>query len=314
MGQKKKGITLVLIATFFWGIMSISSRILYEAGLSTMSIAFCRSFLSSICFLIWILITDISILKIDLRGLAISALYGIGTFSLCFIGYNLSVEYIPISIATVLMFTNSIWVTIFGIFFFGENFNKKKVIVILLTLLGCIMVSNLSLGHESLSLIGILAGLGTGFLFAFQIIFPKFFSDYRKDTLLIYGYIFASLFIALFTDFKESINLVMDSPNIKIVILNILSIGILSTFISNTLYIKSTEYIEASVTSILASMEPVLSSIFAFLVFKELLNTKQIMGAILIILAAIILEVNLNKDALRNLLSMDFIKSKLISQ
>lgn len=314
MGQKKKGITLVLIATFFWGIMGISSRILYEAGLSTMSIAFCRSFLSSICFLIWILITDISILKIDLRGLAISALYGIGTFSLCFIGYNLSVEYIPISIATVLMFTNSIWVTIFGIFFFGENFNKKKVIVILLTLLGCIMVSNLSLGHRSLSLIGILAGLGTGFLFAFQIIFPKFFSDYRKDTLLIYGYIFASLFIALFTDFKESINLVMDSPNIKIVILNILSIGILSTFISNTLYIKSTEYIEASVTSILASMEPVLSSIFAFLVFKELLNTKQIMGAILIILAAIILEVNLNKDALRNLLSMDFIKSKLISQ
>lgn len=314
MGQKKKGITLVLIATFFWGIMGISSRILYEAGLSTMSIAFCRSFLSSICFLIWILITDISILKIDLRGLAISALYGIGTFSLCFIGYNLSVEYIPISIATVLMFTNSIWVTIFGIFFFGEKFNKKKVIVILLTLLGCIMVSNLSLGHESLSLIGILAGLGTGFLFAFQIIFPKFFSDYRKDTLLIYGYIFASLFIALFTDFKESINLVMDSPNIKIVILNILSIGILSTFISNTLYIKSTEYIEASVTSILASMEPVLSSIFAFLVFKELLNTKQIMGAILIILAAIILEVNLNKDALRNLLSMDFIKSKLISQ
>ena len=314
MGQKKKGITLVLIATFFWGIMGISSRILYEAGLSTMSIAFCRSFLSSICFLIWILITDISILKIDLRGLAISALYGIGTFSLCFIGYNLSVEYIPISIATVLMFTNSIWVTIFAIFFFGEKFNKKKVIVILLTLLGCIMVSNLSLGHESLSLIGILAGLGTGFLFAFQIIFPKFFSDYRKDTLLIYGYIFASLFIALFTDFKESINLVMDSPNIKIVILNILSIGILSTFISNTLYIKSTEYIEASVTSILASMEPVLSSIFAFLVFKELLNTKQIMGAILIILAAIILEVNLNKDALRNLLSMDFIKSKLISQ
>lgn len=314
MGQKKKGITLVLIATFFWGIMGISSRILYEAGLSTMSIAFCRSFLSSICFLIWILITDISILKIDLRGLAISALYGIGTFSLCFIGYNLSVEYIPISIATVLMFTNSIWVTIFGVFFFGEKFNKKKVIVILLTLLGCIMVSNLSLGHESLSLIGILAGLGTGFLFAFQIIFPKFFSDYRKDTLLIYGYIFASLFIALFTDFKESINLVMDSPNIKIVILNILSIGILSTFISNTLYIKSTEYIEASVTSILASMEPVLSSIFAFLVFKELLNTKQIMGAILIILAAIILEVNLNKDALRNLLSMDFIKSKLISQ
>ncbi|EOU1948030.1 DMT family transporter, partial [Clostridium perfringens] len=251
MNNKQKGISLVLIATVFWGIMGISSRILYEAGLSTMFIAFSRSFLSSICFFIWIMITDRKILKIDPRGLAISALYGIGTFALCFIGYNLSVEYIPISVATVLMFTNSIWVTIFGVLFFGEKFNMKKGSVILLTLVGCIMVSNMSLGHFNMSAIGIAAGLGTGFLFAFQIIFPKFFSDYRKDTLLIYGYIFASIFIGLFTDFKESFNIIANAPNIGMVILNILSIGILSTFISNTFYIKSTEYIEASVTSIL---------------------------------------------------------------
>ncbi len=51
MNNKQKGISLVLIATVFWGIMGISSRILYEAGLSTMFIAFSRSFLSSICFL-----------------------------------------------------------------------------------------------------------------------------------------------------------------------------------------------------------------------------------------------------------------------
>ncbi|WP_300257721.1 EamA family transporter [Clostridium sp.] len=313
MNNKQKGISLVLIATFFWGIMGISSKILYEAGLSTMFIAFSRSFLSSICFFIWIIITDRKILKIDLRGLAISALYGIGTFALCFIGYNLSVEYIPISVATVLMFTNSIWVTIFGVLFFGEKFNMKKGIVILLTLVGCIMVSNMSLGHLNMSAIGICAGLGTGFLFAFQIIFPKFFSTYRKDTLLIYGYIFASMFIGLFIDFKESFNIIKHAPNIGMVILNILSIGILSTFISNTFYIKSTEYIEASVTSILASMEPVLSSIFAFFIFGEVLNGKQVIGAILIIIAAIILELKLDKERINNIFKIIFIKSKLIS-
>ncbi|NGU52453.1 EamA family transporter [Clostridium perfringens] len=307
MNNKQKGISLVLIATVFWGIMGISSRILYEAGLSTMFIAFSRSFLSSICFFIWIMITDRKILKIDPRGLAISALYGIGTFALCFIGYNLSVEYIPISVATVLMFTNSIWVTIFGVLFFGEKFNMKKGSVILLTLVGCIMVSNMSLGHFNMSAIGIAAGLGTGFLFAFQIIFPKFFSGYRKDTLLIYGYIFASIFIGLFTDFKESFNIIANAPNIGMVILNILSIGILSTFISNTCYIKSTEYIEASVTSILASMEPVLSSIFAFFIFGEVLNGKQIVGAILIIIAAIILELKLDKERINNVFKLKFI-------
>ncbi|CAG9354464.1 EamA-like transporter family protein [Clostridium perfringens] len=115
------------------------------------------------------------------------------------------------------------------------------------------------------------------------------------------------LFIGLFTDFKESFYIIVNTPNIGMVILNILSIGILSTFISNTFYIKSTEYIEASVTSILASMEPVLSSIFAFFIFGEVLNGKQIVGAILIIIAAIILELKLDKERINNVFKLKFI-------
>lgn len=115
------------------------------------------------------------------------------------------------------------------------------------------------------------------------------------------------LFIGLFTDFKESFYIIVNTPNIGMVILNILSIGILSTFISNTFYIKSTEYIEASVTSIFASMEPVLSSIFAFFIFGEVLNGKQIVGAILIIIAAIILELKLDKERINNVFKLKFI-------
>ena len=115
------------------------------------------------------------------------------------------------------------------------------------------------------------------------------------------------LFIGLFTDFKESFYIIVNTPNIGMVILNILSIGILSTFISNTFYIKSTEYIEASVTSILASMEPVLSSIFAFFIFGEVLNGKQIVGAILIIIDAIILELKLDKERINNVFKLKFI-------
>ena len=115
------------------------------------------------------------------------------------------------------------------------------------------------------------------------------------------------LFIGLFTDFKESFYIIVNTPNIGMVILNILSIGILSTFISNIFYIKSTEYIEASVTSILASMEPVLSSIFAFFIFGEVLNGKQIVGAILIIIAAIILELKLDKERINNVFKLKFI-------
>ncbi len=42
MGDRKKGISLVLIATTFWGMMGINSRTLSLAGLSAMDIAFIR--------------------------------------------------------------------------------------------------------------------------------------------------------------------------------------------------------------------------------------------------------------------------------
>ena len=51
MNNKQKGISLVLIATVFWGIMGISSRILYEAGLSTMFIALVEAFYLLFAFL-----------------------------------------------------------------------------------------------------------------------------------------------------------------------------------------------------------------------------------------------------------------------
>ncbi|MGM8306183.1 EamA family transporter, partial [Clostridium perfringens] len=58
---------------------------------------------------------------------------------------------------------------------------------------------------------------------------------------------------------------------------------------------------------ILASMEPVLSSIFAFFIFGEVLNGKQIVGAILIIIAAIILELKLDKERINNVFKLKFI-------
>ncbi|WP_243151941.1 DMT family transporter [Clostridium senegalense] len=297
MNNKNKGIALVLIATLFWSVMGITSRNLCIAGLDEKSISFFRASIATVCFLLWLLKNNREAFKIDIKGLVICSFYGVGTFAMCFIAFNLSVSKIPISIATVLMFTNSIWVTIFNAIFFKEKITLKKIFVIIFAMIGCLCIANILGGEKvKLDIIGAVAGVATGMLFALQIVIPRFYIEkYKKDTMLIYGFLAATLFLAMFTNFKDIKVAVITNNNPIVVILNILSIGFLSTFISNTFYVKATEYIDTSLTSILVALEPVLGSVFAFFIFGEMLNGIQIIGSIIILMSAIFLEYDFSR-------------------
>ena len=210
--------------------------------------------------------------------------------------YNVSVERVPISVATVLMFTNPIWVSIFGAVVFKDKMTKKKVLVICMCIVGCICISDvMSTGGANLDVIGIAAGLINGMTFAMQIIIPRFFEGkYSKDAILVYGFISSTVVLSFFTDFSN-IAAAVTGPNSMVVIANMLAISVLSTFIASTFYVKSTEYIETQVTSILVSLEPILGSIFAFFIFGETMSQTQLLGAAIVILAACILETDLSK-------------------
>ena len=289
MKNKKKGIALVVIATLFWGVMGVTSRTLGNAGINAMSISFLRSLIATVGFFIFLCIFNRNAFKVDLKGIIISGIYGIVTFALSFTTFNIAVQRVPIAVATVLMFTNPIWVTIFNAIFFKERITAKKALIITITIIGCILISNiLGVGLKGLDVVGILVGLLTGILFALQIVTPRFFTDkYSKDSMIIYGFIFSTVALAFVANFSGIHNAVITNSSPAFIVFNILSIGILSTFIANISYVKATDYIETGVASILCSLEPVLGSLFAFLVYGETLTIPQLFGGLLIIISAI---------------------------
>lgn len=289
MNNKKKGITLVLIATLFWGMMGVTSRTLGNAGIDSMSISFFRCLIASIGFGIFLFIFNKKAFRVDLKGIIISGIYGIVTFGLSFTTFNIAVERVPIAVATVLMFTNPIWVTIFNAIFFKEKITSKKATVIALAIIGCLLISNIfGVGFENLDIVGLLVGLSTGVLFALQLVIPRFFDGkYSKDSMLIYGFIFSTIALAFFTNFTGINTAITTNSSPMFVVLNILSIGILSTFIANISYVKATDYIETGVASVLVALEPVLGSLFAYIVYGETLTGLQLLGGLLIVIAAI---------------------------
>ncbi|MDO4599310.1 MAG: DMT family transporter [[Ruminococcus] gnavus] len=288
MNNRTKGIVLAMITAVMWGIMGMFVRNLSQYQFSNLEISFFRCALAGGAYFLFLLVTKPSALKINFKGLMICLLYGAVAYSISFVSYSVSVSRIPVGVATVLMFMSPIWVAILGRFLFGEKLQKSKMITILICLIGAVLVANLiGGGNMKLDGIGILAGVINGIGVALQILLPKYFAkDYERDTLLVYGFLGAAVVLLFGVDFGSVSSHISSTPT-GILFWNLFGIGILCTMVANVSCVKSTQYVEATTTSILSALEVVVGTLVGFIVFHEHMTLLQILGAVIIVVGAI---------------------------
>lgn len=292
MNKRSKGMILAIITAVMWGIMGIFVRDLSEYQFTNIEISFFRCALAGAAYFIFLFITKPAALKINLKGLIICIVYGAVAYSISFVSYSVAVSRIPVGVATVLMFMSPIWVAILGKFMFREKLEKNKIITIFICLIGAVLVANLiGGGSMKLDAIGILAGVINGVGVALQILLPKFFAkDYDRDTLLVYGFLGAAFVLLLGMDFGAVAGHFAAAPITKL-LWDLFGIGILCTMIANVACVKSTQYVEATTTSILSALEVVVGTLVGFFIFHEHLTVLQMIGAVIIVVGAVGSEV-----------------------
>lgn len=288
MNQRSKGIILAVTTAVMWGIMGIFVRDLSHNQFTNIEISFFRCALAGAAYFIFLLLTKPSALKVNIKGLVICVLYGAVAYSISFVSYSVSVSRIPVGVATVLMFMSPIWVVILGTVMFKEKLQKSKIVTIVICFIGAILVANLIGGGEiKLDAIGILAGIINGIGVALQILLPKFFAKaYDRDTLLVYGFLGAASVLLFGMDFGSVAEHISNTPMTNL-IWDLFGIGILCTMVANAACVKSTQYVEASTTSILSALEVVVGTLVGFFIFHEHLTFLQIAGAVIIVVGAI---------------------------
>lgn len=297
MQQRRKGIVLAVITAVMWGIMGMFVRDLSSYQFSNIEISFYRCALAGIAYFLFLLVTKPSALKINGKGLVISAVYGIVAYSVSFVSYSVAVSRIPVGVATVLMFMSPIWVALLGRVLFQEKISKEKWMTIGVCIVGAVLVANL-IGGGSVKLdgIGLLAGIINGIGVALQILLPKLFAkDYERDTLLVYGFLGAAVALAFGMDFSEAARHLGATPLANLV-WDLFGIGILCTMVANVACVKSTQYVEATTTSILSALEVVVGMFVGFFVFQENMTILQVIGAIIIVAGAISSEIRGGKE------------------
>ena len=291
MNHRMKGILMAAGGAALWGLMSIFSRALNAADYTSLEIAYIRCLVAGIGLALIHWKKDPAILKVSGKGILTSLMFGAVTYTIGFLSYAYSVERIPAAMTAVLSFTSPIWTCLIGVLVFRERVRGKKIVAILCCLFGAALITNL-IGAQDLrfDLLGMGAAVLNGVGIAFQVCVPRYFEkQYRKDTMLTYGFLGAAAFMALFVDHGKILSSFTGPGGMKI-LLSALALSVFCTLVANTIFVKSASYVEPATTTILSALEIVVGAVVGLLLFGEILSPVQIIGAVIIVAASLGME------------------------
>jgi drug/metabolite transporter, DME family len=281
-------IAFIAISASLWGIIAIFVRKLSSFELTSMEIVTLRVVTATILLGIIGLIKYRSELMIkwsDIKLFIGTGILSIVLFNWC---YFTAINQMNISIAVILLYTAPAFVIVLSWLFLKEKMAKTKLMSVTGTLLGCILIAGSGLGDtSSLSLAGIITGLGAGFGYALYTIFGKFaLKKYSPFTITFYTFLVASVALLPLTNLWEKSSILVSEE----VITYGFGLGLIPTVIAYLMYTKGLESIESSKASIIATVEPIVATLLSVFLYGESFGFVQFIGSLIILLSVILIN------------------------
>lgn len=280
------GPVMVFLAGICWGVISVFIKGLTSFDYDSFDIMCFRSWASVVLMFIFFLMRDRSLLKIKLRD--IWMFIGTGIFSLTFFSYCYftSIVRSGAAVAVVLLYTSPIFVMLMSAVVFKEKITLKKIVALILTFIGCVLVAGLIGTGSRLSMGALLLGLGAGFGYALYSIFAGFaVKKYSSLTVTFYTFLFSGITLPIF---RNPVTLI-GSVSLQ-VIPWIVGTSIICTVLPYLCYTWGLGKMEAGKAAVLVTVEPLVGAIIGILIYHEDANLFKLLGIILIFSAVILLS------------------------
>ena len=285
--MKQSAPFLILTAGILWGLIGVFIRRLNGMGFGSMEIAAVRAVSTALLTLAFLSVYDRRLLKIRLRDLW--CFLGTGIFSIVFFNYCYfqAISLTSLSAAAVLLYTAPAFVMVLSAILFRERITGIKILSLIVTFAGCVLVTGLVGAAQSLSPQGILVGLGAGFGYALYSIFSRFALErgYHAFTISFYTFLFAiagTVPLADWSILRTAVTGGVGTAGFCLLF------GLFSTVIPYIVYTLGLKETENGRASILASVEPVTATVLGVAVYREPMSFSQLCG-VLLVLGAIVL-------------------------
>lgn len=283
------GALCVISAALFWGTLGPIMHILQrDTALTAIDISFLRALMGGLTLLVVARVWRPSWLYVARRDLPFFAAYGFLSVAAFFVLYATSVHINPVPVAVVLLYTAPAFVAVASWRLFGEPMSRAKVAALACVLLGSTLVAGLwSATARHVTPLGLLVGVGSAATYATLGLFGRVaLRRYEATTAMMFAFLFGALFLTPIV--------ARDAPAILAAFRThgvlILIMGLIPTAASYVLYTLGLKWLLPGQASILATIEPVVGTVLAWLWLGQRIDALQILGGVCILGSVLILQ------------------------
>lgn len=294
-----RGYTICIIATVLWSSAAVFIRYLTETyQIPPLVLAFWRDLTVSILVFGVLALVSPGKLGLERKHLGFVILYGF-VLSIFNSLWTISVDLNGAAVSTVLAYSSAAFTAVIGWRFLEERLGWVKIIAVTFSLVGCIFVSgayDLSAWH--LNPVGVTTGLLSGAAFAGYSLMGRM--SYGRNlypwTAIAYTFAFAAVLLFIYNLFTPWLPAGVASTHFlwlgtdAIAWLVLVVLAIVPTIGGYGLYTVSLTYLPASVANVIATLEPAMTAILAFLFLGERFSNPQWLGSLLIIGGVVLLR------------------------
>jgi drug/metabolite transporter (DMT)-like permease len=281
------GYLLAAAAAAMWALNGSLARFLLDDGISALRLAQLRSVLSWLFLMVALLTVRPALLRIRREDVPRMAFLGIAGLAGVSATYFLAIDRLEIGVALTIQYLGPLLILLWLRVFHRRRLRRGLWGAAALSVVGSFFVVR-AYEAGALDVLGVAAAFGAAVTYAtYLVASERAGRRYEPVTTLVWGFGFASLFWAAVQpvwwfplDRFESVdNLALG-----------LGVAIVGTLAPFACIVAAVRHIPASRAAVVATLEPVMGAVIAYLIHGEALAAPQIVGGLLVVAAVIWLQ------------------------
>lgn len=281
------GALLILAAATLWGSLGLFGKHLFAYDLEPLEVASARAAIAFLT-LAAAMAPRARRLVPARRDLPRYFLYGAISIGLFYFLYLEAIQHATIAIAAALLYTAPAFVLLFSWALRWEPVRPRQLLPLALTMGGAFVVTGgaaaLFSRATTLSLAGVLAGLGSGITYAlFTVLGKRVVQTRDLLQVLFWAYGFGALVLGLLSPPWRPF---LDAPGAAPLLVGM---GIGPSLLATLLFLAGVRHLQASTASMLATLEPVVAAVLGITLLSEPLHTDTALGIGMVVGGALLL-------------------------
>lgn len=284
------GVLMVIASACGFATLAVLIKVAYAAQAEMLTVLAYRFLFAAVLF--WLVIRvrhlQVQITSRELVKLVLLGGIGYGLMSGLFAG---TLIYLPASLAGMLLYTYPALVCVFSYLLGEEHLSGKKIVALIMCLVGLVLV--LGVSFAGLNLIGIILGLGAAVTYSCYIIIGNRLLK-NIDSMLATTIVCTAAAVVFTTAGLVTGQLIVELP--LQAWLAIIGISLFATCIGILCFFAGMHRIGATNAAIISTFEPVITVFLSLILLEEKLTLMQALGGLLICAGVVFLQYNTSKS------------------